>query len=94
MLIEKRTKLIKEMLATEDLHVEALKTVIVEYLEPLRSILNKEKLRKLFGNIEVILGWNMQFSGRLKARQEESEAGEDREKYGIIFGDIMAEMVR
>lgn len=78
-------------------HVEALKTVVVEYMQPLKTQLSKDTIKKLFGNIEVILGWNMQFYGRLRARYEESEdlslesAHEENE---FLFGDIMVEMVR
>lgn len=79
-------------MTSEQTHVEALKTVVVEQLDPLKSILSKDVIKKLFGNFEVIVGWNMQFLIRLKARYEESE-DVDFEQYGYVFGDIMVEMV-
>ena len=91
-LLARRAVLIGELMASELTHVEALKTVVVEQLEPLKSILSKDVLKKLFGNFEVIVGWNMQFLIRLKARHEESE-DVDFEQYGYMFGDIMVEMV-
>lgn len=78
-------------------HVEALKTVVVEYVQPLRTQLTKETIKKLFGNIEVILQWNMQFYSRLRARYEESEdlsMDSNVEDHEFLFGDIMVEMVR
>jgi len=45
-LVDKRTKFIKELLSSEEAHVEALKTVVVDYLQPLRQIISKEKLKK------------------------------------------------
>lgn len=83
--------MIRELMSTEETHVESLKTVVVEYLQPLRAFLSKDQIKKLFGNIEVIMGWNMQFLNRLQLRQEESEAGDED---GMFFGDVMAEMVR
>jgi hypothetical protein len=84
-------KMIHELMVTEETHVESLKTVVVEYLQPLRALLSKDQVKKLFGNIEVIMGWNMQFLNHLRLRQEESEAGDDD---GMYFGDVMAEMAR
>jgi len=78
-------------------HVELLKTVVVEYVQPLRNILPKDTVKKLFGNIEVILGWNMQFYGRLRSRYEESEdlsMESNADEHEFLFGDIMVEMVR
>lgn len=88
----RRAVLIAELMSSEQTHVEALKTVVVEHLNPLKSILSKDVIKKLFGNFEVIVGWNMQFLIRLKARYEESEEV-DFEQYGYVFGDIMVEMV-
>lgn len=88
----RRAVLINELLSSEQTHVEALKTVVVEHLNPLYSILSKDILKKLFGNFEVIVGWNMQFLKRLRARYEESEDIDDAE-HGFLFGDIIVEMV-
>lgn len=65
---------------------------MVDYLNPLKAILSKDVMKKLFGNFEVIVGWNMQFLMRLKARYEESEDIET-EQHGFLFGDIVVEMV-
>lgn len=78
-------------------HVEALKTVVVDYVQPLRTQLPKDTIKKLFGNIEVILQWNMQFYGRLRSRYEESEdmsMDSNVDDHEFLFGDIMVEMVR
>jgi hypothetical protein len=94
---EKRMKLIDEFMSSELIHVEALKTLVVEYLQPLRTQLPKETVKKLFGNIEVIMGWNMQFYGRLRTRYEESEdlsMDSNAGDHEFLFGDIMVEMVR
>ena len=89
-------KLINEFMTSELQHVEALKTLVVEYVQPLRTILPKETIKKLFGNTEVIMGWNMQFYGRLRARYEESEdlsVDSNADDHEFLFGDIMVEMV-
>lgn len=90
-------KLIEELMMSELQHVEALKTVVVDYVQPLRTQLPKDTIKKLFGNIEVILQWNMQFYGRLRARYEESEdmsMDSNIDDHEFLFGDIMVEMVR
>jgi hypothetical protein len=92
----KRMKLINEFMTSELQHVEALKTLVVEYVQPLRTLLPKETVKKLFGNIEVIMGWNMQFYGRLRARYEESEdfsMDSNVDDHEFLFGDIMVEML-
>jgi len=81
---EKRIKLIQELVRSEETHVEALKTVIVNYLSPLKEkkILSIHVIKKLFGNIELILTWNMDFLIRLKTRLEVSDC----------FGDLVVKM--
>jgi len=81
---EKRFKLIQELVRSEETHVEALKTVIVNYLSPLkeRKILSIPVIKKLFGNIELILTWNMDFLISLKARLDVSDC----------FGDLVVKM--
>jgi len=66
----RRDKLIAEFVRTESIHVEALKSVIVDYLAPLREskILNAQQQKNLFSNIELILMWNMDFLQMLKDR--------------------------
>uniref|UniRef100_A0A6B2L0U6 DH domain-containing protein n=1 Tax=Arcella intermedia TaxID=1963864 RepID=A0A6B2L0U6_9EUKA len=82
--IERRGKLIQELVRSEETHVEALKTVIVNYLSPLKEkkILSLPVIKKLFGNIELILTWNMDFLFRLKERLEFSDC----------FGDLVIKM--
>jgi len=90
-------KLIEEFMTSELQHVELLKTLVVEYLQPLRNLLPKDTIKRLFGNIEVIMGWNMQFYGRLRSRYEESEdlsMDSNADEHEFLFGDIMVEMVR
>jgi hypothetical protein len=90
-------KLIDEFMSSELIHVEALKTLVVEYLQPMRTQLPKDTVKRLFGNIEVIMGWNMQFYGRLRTRYEESEdmsMDSNAGDHEFLFGDIMVEMVR
>ena len=89
-------KLIDEFMSSELIHVEALKTLVVEYLQPMRTQLPKDTVKRLFGNIEVIMGWNMQFYGRLRTRYEESEdvsMDSNAGDHEFLFGDIMVEML-
>jgi len=81
---ERRWKLIQELVRSEETHVEALKTVIVNYLSPLKEkkILSLPVIKRLFGNIELILTWNMDFLVRLKERLELTDC----------FGDLVVKM--
>lgn len=80
---ERREKYIKELLISEQKHVEELKTVVAEYISPLQKILERPQLKSLFCNWELIMGWNMQFLTQLKPRLEDGDG---------TFGDILIEM--
>lgn len=81
---EKRAALIRELLVSEQKHVEELKSIVVDYMMPLQKILTKTQYKQLFCNIELIMGWNMQFLTCLKPRIESGDG---------TFGDILIEMV-
>jgi len=80
---EKRAALIRELLVSEQKHVEELKSIVVDYMMPLQKILTKTQYKQLFCNIELIMGWNMQFLTCLKPRIESGDG---------TFGDILIEM--
>jgi len=72
---ERRMKLIQELVRSEEKHVEALKSMKVNYLAPLKEkkILTQQQIKNLFGNIELILNWNMDFLDELKRTLEVSD---------------------
>eukprot|EP01125_Pyxidicula_operculata_P019343 TRINITY_DN7016_c0_g1_i1.p1 TRINITY_DN7016_c0_g1~~TRINITY_DN7016_c0_g1_i1.p1 ORF type:complete len:470 (-),score=87.12 TRINITY_DN7016_c0_g1_i1:43-1452(-) len=77
-------KLIKELVRSEETHVESLQNVILEYLGPLKEkkILAPVLIKNLFGNIELILSWNMNFLHMLKERLKNTDC----------FGDLVINM--
>jgi len=84
---EKRVKYIQELLNSEQQHVDSLQTLVVTFVKTLKDkhdILSPENHKLMFGNIEVILNWNMEFSAALKGRL----SGGATKK----FGDILIEM--
>jgi len=83
---EKRSKFVTELLNSELLHVDSLQTLVVDYVKALKDrqdILSPLNHKLMFGNIEVILGWNMEFYTALKNRIN----GNSKR-----FGDILIEM--
>lgn len=78
----------QELLTSEETHVESLKGVIVDYKRPLEStkILPVQQLKNLFGNIDLILTWNMDFLASLRSTLANGQSG--------CFGDIVRKMVR
>eukprot|EP01127_Copromyxa_protea_P000464 TRINITY_DN1037_c0_g3_i1.p1 TRINITY_DN1037_c0_g3~~TRINITY_DN1037_c0_g3_i1.p1 ORF type:complete len:470 (+),score=91.03 TRINITY_DN1037_c0_g3_i1:62-1471(+) len=83
---EKRAKLMQELLTSEETHVEALKGVMVDYKRPLESmkIFSQQQLKNLFGNIDLILTWNMDFLASLRTTLSNGQSG--------CFGDIVKKM--
>jgi hypothetical protein len=77
----------QELLTSEETHVEALKGVLVDYKRPLESmkILSLQQLKNLFGNIDLILSWNMDFLASIRATLSNGQSG--------CFGDIVRKMV-
>jgi len=83
---DRRSKFITELLNSEQLHVDSLQTLVVNYVRALKDktdVLSSSNHKIIFGNIEVILGWNMEFFTALKMRLN---SGEKK------FGDILTEM--
>src|SRR3989338_4693243 len=82
-----REKLIEELLSSETVHVNALNTLVNEYLEPLKKtkppILEKEDIQAMFSNLEVLRLWNMALLDGLRTHLE----------YGNTFGDLFVEMI-
>eukprot|EP01128_Nolandella_sp_AFSM9_P006069 TRINITY_DN3054_c0_g1_i1.p1 TRINITY_DN3054_c0_g1~~TRINITY_DN3054_c0_g1_i1.p1 ORF type:complete len:673 (-),score=182.73 TRINITY_DN3054_c0_g1_i1:85-1896(-) len=83
----RRETLIEEFVRSEGSHVEALKSVLVDYLGPLRErkVLEAQEMKDLFCNIELILSWNMDFLHSLRTRWQEYRSGLVPT---LLFGDV------
>ncbi|XP_059482593.1 rho guanine nucleotide exchange factor 7 [Neocloeon triangulifer] len=74
---------IKDLLESERSHVNELRTLVVNYLRPLKTaeVLNPDEYSKLIGNIEEVL---IKYSRLLAAMEEGGETGEGV-KIGKLF---------
>ena len=83
--LEKRLRVIRELLESEKAHVNALGIVVERYLRPLiqTGILEFSTIRAIFSNLELIRNWNQTFLAALEAHLE----------CGDTFGDLFMEMV-
>mmetsp|Transcript_10080 Transcript_10080/g.17729 ORF Transcript_10080/g.17729 Transcript_10080/m.17729 type:complete len:464 (+) Transcript_10080:82-1473(+) len=89
----KRTKVAHEVLATEKSYVKSLEALLRHYVVPLSSgenpVLTQEEKRKMFGNIEQILGLAQSFikalEGALKNWGPWSEMGGVFKTFAMFF---------
>jgi RhoGEF domain len=85
--VAKREARVRELVTSEQTHVDSLNRVVQEYLEPLRrakpEILSASDISALFSNVEVVLVWNESFCKSLRAHIS----------YDETFGDLFLDML-
>ena len=81
-----RSKLVQELLTSEEAHVQSLNILVRDYCEPLRSadILSPTVVQDMFCNLELIRNWHAAFLDRFKAHLQ----------CGDTFGEVFLDMVR
>jgi len=84
-MMDKRLRVVRELLESERAHVNSLGIVVERYLRPLiqSDIIEFSTIRAIFSNLELIRNWNQTFLAALEAHLE----------CGDTFGDLFMEMI-
>ena len=82
---ERRVTIAQEILQTERSYVSGLTILINSYLRPLRekNIISIQSIRRIFSDIEVLYGFNLQFLTNVENRMK--NWNENEQKLGDIF---------
>src|SRR5699024_6694951 len=91
---ERRTGLVKELLKTEETYLESLRTLTTDYIEPMKEMTKEENaeltndhIKKIFGNVDVIIRFNTTLCERLKIRVNDWFGGQ---KIGDEFTKLVS----
>jgi len=86
---KKRDRVAHEILETEEKYVASLESLVKLYLKPLRqrgSVIPKDKIEVIFGNLEHILIINRELLDSLRKRMEQWETNDS-------LGDVMNKLI-
>lgn len=87
--IQKRMKVIEELIATEQSYQQSLSVIVEHFVEPIRKkkILSEEEISLVFSNLEVIMELSKTFLDKLEARVNSWKV-EDRPYTEHFLSDI------